>query len=197
MRHKRSIERVWERNEQKIRTQVVARLIRKFGIKYMSFDEILQEAYIIFFTNFYERYDTDEQYTAFLYVCMRNFLINAFKKKSCYGKHFTSDPHTIKGMLGLASYTEESPNKDAYLDVWQQIADDQQEDTTKLDEMFEILEKNLDPQSMSLVRMLFQGYNLKEIAVELGLTPSTCTRMRDRIRGIASKVGLKECLVAS
>jgi hypothetical protein len=132
---------------------IVAKLQRSTGFYQVPHEELNQEVTILFYNNFEEYYEDDNQYLRFLFICLKNRIRNMQLKEYNYRNRF------------VALKTSED-NEDDYSATWGQVADP--ECTWTKYEIKEICDKAKEmikqTQYNDIYHCLTQGYSIKKTA---------------------------------
>lgn len=173
-------DRVYNRCKGQLRLSV-AKLQRSTGFYQVSYEELNQEMAILFYNNFEEYYEEDNQYMRFLFICLKNRIRNMQLKEYNYRNRF------------VALAVPEG-NEDDYSSAWGQVADPQCEWTKYeikeiCDKVKELMKKT---EYNDIYYCLTKGYSVKKTA---RLTRrSVCdvvTIVKNQIQPLLIEVGIK------
>jgi DNA-directed RNA polymerase specialized sigma24 family protein len=181
-----SVERVWARNENKVFNTIVMKLKRSFMINTISGDELMSEAMYCFFKNFYRIYEHDAQYLSYLFIVMKNKIIDLKNRENkFYSMHLCLEGFNGKNK-DEENFNIESMTKD---------------ERSGLNKKNEILEENIyeeikikisedlpNNECRKIFALMLLGYKIIEISKELNITPNKVGYIRkNKIWPLAKK----------
>jgi len=185
----RAVHRVWEKNKAHIKRRIVVSLMYKYSVYEFSTQELMHEAQLLFFLNFYDYYESSDQFNAFLYTCVRNFLINYRKRKWTRGKYITTNANSIIHGLGLRLARED--NKDMYHTLWNNVPDNSNEkEKVNVKRIVTEVKKKLTTVGQQVMEYMLEEHNVADICTILGLSVNSFYNEREEVRRVTREVML-------
>lgn len=162
------LEKIRERNHSKLK-EIANQLKNQESIYTNSSLEVYQELLILFYKNFEDYYESDEQYMKFLFICLRNRLRNVRKKDNTYSSRFL----TIDKLAG------DEEDGGGYLKAWEMFEDSKS--VVKVNVISEIC-KLVDEKTRSFIECVSHGKTSEQIKEELNINHEDLQEMREKIK---------------
>lgn len=186
-----AVERVWKKLEVRIRNTIVNKLAWSFNIQSLDNEDLAAEIMHIFFKYFYEKYEDDNQYCRFIFICFKNKMIDLFNREiRFYRTHKAIDSSSgeVNEKAGCV-YTSDHRDQALQNAIFTagRINKDFTGEDVELVDAISYIENSLDEEDVVVFRMMVEGYREFEIAEYLEVSPTVVGRIKRKCIWPAAK----------
>ena len=178
-KEKWAVERIWKTQKDRIKGVAQSIYYKRalYNVGY-TFEDFFANVQRIFFANFYQYYEEDEQYARFMQTCILNHAKSFLAKEYRRGKYIINDPAHIVQESGLAIKSEQI----TYEQVWNNLGNNTCLQKYEALDLVCAVEKKLSEQSKKILALLLEGLTAREISKALALSPRRYTYHFGRIK---------------
>jgi len=186
----KAVERVWNRCEKRIQYTIIFKLAKSFRIQSLTMDDYVSEAMHLFFINFYEKYENDNQYLRFMFIVIKNKMCDLYNREKRYYKtHKTSEsllagifliPDLMSNGIVKKHAINEVPESESIMKYVATNGSEVTDSIVHAETCKEIERKLVTEESRQVFRLMKDGYRRCEIGEELGMEPNKVANIKKK-----------------